>query len=313
MSRIIVLGSLNIDLVTRVDRLPRPGETLTGGDFALFEGGKGANQACAAGRLGGSVRMIGQVGSDPFAARLKGTLSAAGVDTSGIGVSDRPTGSAIIAVLPNGENVILISPGANATLSPEIALERLRAAAPYDFLLTQLETPMPTVVAAFAEAKRAGAITILDPAPVQPLPAELIPHIDFITPNQVEAPALLDETGELRTIADAQAAAAKLLDRGYRGIVLKLGALGCYLATREFAQAVPGFQVDAVDTTAAGDTFNAAFAVALAEGSPLADAAVFANAAAALSVTRPGAQNSIPARAEVEAFLRSRSSSACSP
>ena len=135
--------------------------------------------------------MIGQVGADPFADRLIKTLCAAGVDTSGIGVSDRPTGSACISVLPDGENAIVISPGANATLSPEIALERLAAAQPYRFVLGQLETPMTTIVAAFAEARRSGATTILDPAPVQLLPAELIPHLDFITPNQIEAAALL--------------------------------------------------------------------------------------------------------------------------
>src|ERR1035437_5925416 len=256
MQRIVVLGSLNIDLVLPVDRLPRPGETLTGGDLALFEGGKGANQACAVGRLGGTATMIGQVGADPFATRLVDALRAAGVDSSGIGASGRPTGSACISVLPDGENTIVISPGANATLSPEIALERLRAAAPYGFLLAQLETPMATVVAAFAEAKRSGATTILDPAPVQPLPADLIPNVDFITPNP---------SG-----------------------------------------------VAAVDPTAAGDTFNGAFAVSLAEGTGIEEAALFANAAAAISVTRPGAQNSVPARAEVEALLAARRKVACS-
>ena len=147
MERIVVLGSLNIDLVSPVERLPRPGETLVGGDLAVFEGGKGANQACAAGRLGGTVTMIGQVGADPFATRLMETLRGAGVDTSGVGVSTRPTGSACISVLPDGENAIIISPGANATLSPDIALERLRAVPSYGFLLGQLESPMATIVA----------------------------------------------------------------------------------------------------------------------------------------------------------------------
>ena len=314
MKRLVVLGSLNIDLVTPVERLPRPGETLVGGDLAVFQGGKGANQACAIGRLGGTVTMIGQVGSDAFGTSLRDSLRAAGVDTSGIGVSTRSTGSACISVLPDGENAILISPGANATLSPELALERLRLAAPYDFLLAQLETPMTTIVEAFAEARRSGATTILDPAPVQPLPAALIPNLDFVTPNQIEAAALLGDTNAcIRSFDDARAAAAALLSAGYRGVVLKLGELGCYVATAQAGGAVPGFKVVAVDTTAAGDTFNAAFAVSLAEGAAIMDAALFANAAAALSVTRPGAQSSIPARAEVESLLAARSASACSP
>ena len=314
MKRLIVVGSLNIDLVTPVERLPRPGETLVGGDLAVFEGGKGANQACAIGRLGGAVTMIGQVGDDAFGTSLRDSLRAAGVDTSGIGISTRATGSACISVLPDGENAILISPGANATLSREIALERLRLAAPYDFLLGQLETPMTTIEAAFAEARRSGATTILDPAPVQPLPGELIPNIDFITPNQIEATALLGGTKDcIRSFDDARAAADGLLSAGFRGVVLKLGELGCYVATAQVRGAVPGFKVAAVDTTGAGDTFNAAFAVSLAEGAAIMDAAVFANAAAALSVTRPGAQNSIPTRAEVESLLAARSASACSP
>jgi len=314
MKRLVVLGSLNIDLVTPVERLPRPGETLVGGDLAMFEGGKGANQAYAIGRLGGAVTMIGQVGDDAFGTSLRDSLRAAGVDTSGIGTSIRATGSACISVLPDGENAILVSPGANATLSREIALERLRSAAPYNFLLGQLETPMTSIVAAFAEARRSGATTILDPAPVQPLPAELIPNIDFITPNQIEAAALLGDAKDcIRSFDDARAAADGLLSAGYRGVVLKLGELGCYVATAQVSGGVPGFKVAAVDTTGAGDTFNAAFAVSLAQGATIMDAAVFANAAAALSVTRPGAQNSIPARAEVESLLAARSASACSP
>lgn len=314
MKRVVVLGSLNVDLVTRVERLPRPGETLAGEDLAVFEGGKGANQACAVGRLAGAVTMIGQLGTDTFGTLLKDSLRAAGVDISGIGVSTRQTGSACISVLPDGENAIIISPGANATLSPEIALERLRATAPYGFLLGQLETPMSTIVSAFAEAKRSGATTILDPAPIQALPPDLVPNVDFITPNQIEAAALLGHAnGRVRGSDEARAAADKLLKAGYRGVVLKLGELGCYVATAQVSGLVPAFPVVAVDTTAAGDTFNAAFAVSLAEGATIMDAALFANAAAALSVTRSGAQRSIPARAEVGSLLAARSASTCSP
>jgi ribokinase len=306
MKRIVVLGSLNIDLVVAVERLPLPGETLNGGDLALFEGGKGANQACAAGRLGGRVTMIGQTGADAFGARLSGALEAAGVDTSGIGAANRPTGSASIYVQPDGENAIVISPGANATLTPEMARERLRAAAPYDFLLAQLEIPLPSILAAFEEAKRAGAVTILDPAPMRPLPPELIPLIDFLTPNQSEAAALLNALWTVRDFDDAGAAAAALLRAGYRAVALKLGDLGCYIASGGVRIAIPAFPVRAVDTTGAGDAFNGAFAIALAEGASLEEAGRFANAAAAISVTRPGAQNSAPARAEVEALLAGR-------
>jgi ribokinase len=172
---------------------------------------------------------------------------------------------------------------------------------------------MTTIVAAFAEARRSGALTILDPAPVQPLPPELIPHLDFITPNQTEAAALLGHGEDgIRNFDDARAAADSLLSAGYRGVVLKLGQLGCYVATGMLSAAVPAFEVVAVDTTAAGDTFNAAFAVALAEGAPILKATRFANAAAALSVTRRGAQNSIPERAEVESLLATRSAAICS-
>ena len=313
MKRIVVIGSLNIDLVIPVERLPRPGETLAGDDLLIFEGGKGANQACAAGRLCGAVTMIGQVGADAFGTRLQATLRAAGVDTTGIGTSARSTGCASIAVLPDGENAIVISPGANASLSEDIALERLRAASPYDILLGQLETPMPTVVAAFAEAKCVGATTILDPAPIRALPPELVPAIDFITPNQIEAASLLGcPKDPPRSFDDARTAAGKLLSAGYPNVVLKLGRLGCFVATAAMAAEVPGFEVDAVDTTGAGDTFNAAFAVSLAEGATIVEAAAFANAAAALSVTRPGAQNSIPSRVEVESFLATRSATTCS-
>ena len=314
MQRIVVLGSLNIDLVVPVDRMPREGETLAGGDLSLFAGGKGANQAAAAAKLGGVVTMIGQVGADPFGARLSGDLDDAGVDTSGIGASARPTGSACIYVLPTGENAIVISPGANATLSPEIALERLAAAAPYRFLLAQLEIPVDTVVQSFTQARRAGAKAILDPAPFRPLPAELIGMADLITPNQNEAVALLGcpDGSTIRNFDEARDAAARLRDSGYRGVILKLGEMGCYVDTPEGRGAVPAFPVVASDTTAAGDTFNAALAVSLAKGVPLMDAALFANAAAAISVTRAGAQSSIPGGDEVETFLNNRRPAVCS-
>lgn len=307
---IVVIGSVNMDLVLPVARLARAGETISGGDLALFPGGKGTNQACAVGRLGGRVAMIGQVGNDAFGAKLTASLDQAGVDTSRLGISDSPTGCACIYVLPGGENSIVISAGANATVLPENALAKLDLLREGMYLLSQLEIPLVTVQAALARAKAAGATTILDPAPVRALPPELLRNVDFLTPNQSEAAALLgDPNLEIREFREAERVAERLLALGPAAAVLKLGSLGCYIAAGKVRAAVPGYEVSAVDTTAAGDVFNGAFAVALAEGKDVLGAARFANAAAAISVTRLGAQSSIPSREEVEAFLSRRNTS----
>jgi ribokinase len=302
--RIAVVGSANMDIVIAVDRLPRAGETVAGGNMALFPGGKGANQACAAGKLGAGVSFIAQVGSDPFGAALLCSLRQAGVDTDHVGASDCASGCAAIYVLPGGENSIVISPGANATLDPETALSRLEALDSAGFVLLQLEIPVETVEAVAAWAKSHGVTTILDPAPARPLSGSLLRHIDFLTPNQSEAAVLLGTPSwAICDLAAAEEAAAGLLALGPSAVVMKLGALGCLVATRDMRKHLEGFQVAAVDTTAAGDAFNAGFAVALAEGKPLLDAAVFANAVAAISVTRHGAQASLPCRDEVSRFL----------
>lgn len=300
---IVVVGSLNVDLVARAERLPRRGETIPGGDLALFPGGKGANQAHAAARLGGRVRIIGQVGCDAFAEILLRSLHDGNVDTAGIGVADRPTGTALITVLPDGENAILVSAGANATLTPDLAVARLLDLKRNSLVLLQLEVPVETVEACVALANSAGAVTILDPAPVRPLPGNLLRQVSFLTPNQAEAAALLGDDKEVGTFEQARLAARRLLELGPRAVVLKLGPLGCLVADANGSEEVAGFPVKAVDTTAAGDTFNAAFAVGLAEGLAARAAARFANAAAALSVTRAGAQASAPSREEVEAFV----------
>lgn len=303
--KIFVVGSLNIDLVTRMERLPREGETVAGSDLTLFPGGKGANQACAAGMLGGRSAMVGQVGTDPFGGHLLASLQDAGVDTSGVGRSARATGAACISVLPGGENAIVISPGANATLTPDVALPRLAALEAGDLLLAQLEVPLETVAAVLAYAAERGAVTILDPAPARPLPRALLRNVAYLTPNQSEAALLLGKPAmAIDGFADALEAARGLLELGPAAAVVKLGRLGCFIAAGGFRGGVEGFAVEAVDTTAAGDTFNGAFAVGLAEGMTVADAAGFANAAAALSVTRPGAQSSIPRRDEVVAFRK---------
>lgn len=301
---IVVIGSLNADLVQNVDRLPRPGETIVGGALETFSGGKGANQAYAVGRMGGHVSMIGQVGSDGLASFLLESLQAAGVNTELVGVSDRSTGAAVILVLPDGENLIVISPGANASTTPELATEKLNILKKGSFLLAQLEIPIESVEASLAVAKARGATTILDPAPARPLTSELLCQVDFLTPNETETMTLLGESDlSMDDEAAVNLAAGRLLALGPKAVVLKLGSRGCVIATAEDRHKVPGFKVKAVDTTAAGDVFNGAFATALAEGQTAPQAARFANAAAALSVTQPGAQNSVPSRQEVDQFL----------
>lgn len=305
-SRIVVVGSVNMDLVIPVDRLSRAGESLAGGDVAFFPGGKGANQACAAAQLGGAVSFIGQVGRDPFGATLVASLRQAGVGTDHVGADDHASGCAFIYVLPSGENSIVVSLGANSTLTPERALARLEALDSVDFVLLQLEMPFETVDAVLTWARSRGATTILDPAPARPLPSPLLGKVDFLTPNQSEAAVLLGRPSwEIRDFEDADLAATGLLALGSSAVIMKLGALGCLAATDGSRTRLHGFRVTAIDTTAAGDAFNGALAVALAEGMPLAEAATFANAAGAVSVTRRGAQTSLPSRPDVVRLLDS--------
>lgn len=311
MSAIVaVVGSLNMDFVVTVPRLPAPGQTVLGRNFQMIPGGKGANQACAAGKLGaGSVRtrMAGRVGYDLFADHLKASLAAAGVDVSAVHATrSQPTGVALIWVEESGQNAIVVAPGANHALPPS-DVEALRPTFRGARLaLFQLETPLATVAAALELAQEEGARTILDPAPAQPLSREVLAQVDILTPNESEACLLLGRTPERLALAQAPEIAAELLALGPGAVVLKLGELGCYYADGRRQFASPGFPVEATDTTAAGDTFNGALAVALAEERPLEQALAFANAAAALSVTRLGAQASIPTRAEVDEFLAAR-------
>lgn len=300
---ILVIGSLNADLVQNVAKLPRAGETLRGGGVRTFAGGKGGNQAVAAARMGGRVSMIAQVGRDSFAEALLESLRTAGVDTEQVGFVDLSSGTAIIFVLPNGENSIIISPGANATLSHEDIASRLGMLRPASIVLCQLEIPLETVEAALKLAKQKQAITLLDPAPAHPDCRRLLPYVDFLTPNETEALELLGRDQPIENADDAKQVAHDLRQLGAASVILKLGALGCYVDHKDGSGLVSGLEVDAVDTTAAGDTFNGAFACALGEGRTVMEAARFANAAAALSVTCSGAQSSIPAREEVDEFL----------
>jgi ribokinase len=307
---IIVVGSLNMDFVVSVKRLPSPGETVLGTDFTMVPGGKGANQAVAAGKLASSsahVRMIGRVGKDLFADHLKASLAAAGVDVSGVtAAKSQPTGCALISVDEHGQNSIVVASGANFELAAadvEAMRKWFRGASVAMF---QLENPLPTIAAALALARQEGVTTILDPAPAQKLPTGFLSFVDILTPNENEALKLLGRPGDSVTIAEAPEIAASLLELGPRTVILKLGPEGCFIKHPDWEEHVPGFPVKPLDTTAAGDTFNAGLAVALAQGAPLSRAAVFANAAAAISVTRAGAQPSAPARQEVDAFLEQK-------
>ena len=307
MTTIVVVGSLNMDFVVAVDRLPAPGETVLGRDFQMIPGGKGANQACAAARVGGdsiAVRMVGRVGYDVFADHLKASLSAAGVDVSAVHATRaHPTGVALISVERAGQNSIVVASGANHALAAS-EIESMRSVfRGASFVLFQLESPLDTVAAALQLAREEGARTILDPAPAQPLSAELLANVDILTPNETEASILLNLPPARISSSSAPAVARSLLERGPRSVVLKLGDCGCFYSDSSTELLSPGFPVAACDTTAAGDVFNAALAVALAEERPLPEALRFANAAAAISVTRMGAQASVPTRPEVEAFL----------
>ncbi|MEP7364124.1 MAG: ribokinase [Acidobacteriota bacterium] len=309
---ILVAGSLNMDFVARVGVLPAAGQTLTGLSFDLIPGGKGANQACAAGKLAGpatAVRMAGCVGTDSFAEDLCHSLALAGVEVGAVQrVAGATTGAAMINVDAAGQNTIVVIPGANQRFEAthaEALRGTLRESA---WVLLQLETPLGTVEAILQAARQEGTQSMLDPAPAQTLTRELLSLVDVLTPNESEACILLGRPLSRVGLAEAPAMARALLALGPRAVVLKLGEAGCYYSGPEGEHVAPAFTVRAVDSTAAGDTFNAALAVALTERLPVPAGLRFANAAAALSVTRPGAQTSAPSREETEAFLSARPS-----
>jgi ribokinase len=300
---IVIIGSSNTDFVIRVSRIPRAGETLLGGEFMTAAGGKGANQAVGAARSGGKVALIARVGRDAFGDRAIAGLRQDGVNVSCV-FRDKlaASGAALIFVARDGENSIAVAGGANAQLSPADVKKAAGAIRSAALLVAQLETPLATVSAAVLVAAKAGVPVILNPAPARPLPDRLLKLISILTPNETEAELL---TGiKVTDDAAASAACAKLRARGVRTVILTLGARGAYLADVSGQFLVPGFKVKAVDSTAAGDIFNGALSVALAERKSLRDAVRFANAAAALSVTKRGAQPSAPTRVQIERFLR---------
>ena len=305
MSPLLVVGSINLDLVSTVDRMPAPGETLLGHDFATIPGGKGANQAVAAARLGAQVRMIGRVGTDSFGELLRNSLIAEAIDTTCVVTVHGSSGVAAITVAADGSNSIIVTPGANATLRPTDLITARSTIKGASIVLAQLETPLDTVVALAEFCEQESIPLILDPAPAQPLPADLLRRVTWLTPNESETRALLGQTAALKE----EEAAEQLLKLGPRNVILKLGARGVYLVGADVAQPihVPAPDLRAVDTTAAGDCFNGAFAVALSEGRSPVEAARFACAAAALSTTVAGAQPSMPKRETVQKLLSERS------
>ena len=306
MKNILVVGSSNTDMIVRVPRIPGPGETILGGTFAMAAGGKGANQAVAAARAGGRVTLVARVGDDIFGERALANFEADGLDTRFIvRTPGTSTGVALINVDGRGENSISVASGANALLSVEDVIRAGGAFAAADIVLLQLESPPGTVEAAVRKAGERGVPVVFNPAPACPLDDRLLRGVAILTPNEHEAGILsgIAVTAE----GGAREAAARLRALGPAAVVITLGERGVYASAPGFEGPVPGFKVDPVDTTAAGDVFNGALAVALAEKVAFADALRFAQAAAAISVTRPGAQPSAPTRTEIDAFLSDRS------
>jgi ribokinase len=301
---IIVVGSINIDLVATANRVPAVGETLIGNDFHTFFGGKGANQAVAAARLGANVHMIGKVGDDAFGRQLRDALAEDGVNVEAVDVVEGSSGVALIVTGAKGENIIVVVPGANGKLLPSDLDRHRDKLASASVVLTQMEIPMRTLEHLGELCKQLDVPLILDPAPAAPLSGAFFKSIQWITPNESETRTLLglpygDEDENYRV-----AAARRLLSLG-PNVILKLGSEGAYLATHEgVLEHIPSFQVSAVDSTAAGDAFNGAFAVALSEKLVLREGLQFAAAVAAISVTRRGAQPSMPRRSEVVDLLR---------
>jgi len=297
-ARIVVLGSFNADLVSYMSRMPKRGETITGDRFVTGPGGKGSNQAVAAARLGAQVSFVARVGQDSLAEIGLKLWRAEGIDTSFISRDpDASTGVASIFVDHEGHNVIVVTLGANDALKPMHVDDAEEAIAGADVLLTQLESPLPTVAHALQMARRHGVRTILNPAPAQPLDSSVLQYVDILTPNEHELSIVtgVEDTGE---------ASKRVFEHGVGALIVTVGVRGANWYTPDGANdLVPAYSVSTVDTVGAGDAFNGALAVALAEGKELPQAVAFANAAAAVSVTRPGAAASMGHRSEVEALI----------
>ncbi len=300
---LVVLGSLNVDHVVRVAEFPRPGETVVGHGYKIGPGGKGSNQALAAVRAGADTAFVACVGDDDFGKQMIGFFKSEGIDTRAMmPMADICTGVALIFVAQSGENSIAVSAEANALLTPKKIEPHLDLIRQAEILLMQLESPLETVEMAAEAAGMAGVRVVLNPAPARPLPDSLLSRVDLITPNQTETELL---TGVAVNGRDGAAKASAILhDKGIETVVITLGEQGAYVSRNNAGSLIPGFKVDPVDTTAAGDTFNGALAAGLLEGRDLEQAVRFAHACAAISITGLGSQTSIPTRAQAMAFLK---------
>ncbi len=298
MNRILVIGSSNTDMVIKTDKIPAPGETILGGTFLMNPGGKGANQAVSAARLGGQVTFITKRGNDLFGNQTLGFLMREGIHCQYVVKDlDHPSGVALIIVDSSGENSIVVAPGSNGYLLQDDIPEKVFDGKKYTILLLQLEIPVTTVEYAAIKAAENGIRVILNPAPAQPLSEALLRNIWLLTPNETEAETLTGIT--INNMPTCEKAASVLSDRGVKNVIITLGENGSYIKSDSFSGFVPGIKVKAVDTTAAGDVFNGALAVALSEGQGMKEAVNFANKAASISVTKMGAQASAPYRNEL--------------
>jgi ribokinase len=301
---IVVVGSINMDLVARAERIPLPGETVHGSSLQMHPGGKGANQAVAAARLEYPVLMISSLGSDTFGEKLRAQLVQSGVDTSRVRTCEGPSGVALIAVALNGENAIVVTPGANALVSPSDIDENTETIREAGVVLAQLEIPFETVQHLGQLCTRLNVPLILDPAPARALTAELLEQVSWLTPNETEITQCIPEAKDVSRSQDAFEIVEALAKRVRRGVVLKMGSRGAYVATKDgVRQQIDAFRVTVIDTTGAGDAFNGAFAVGLISGKSPLESAQFAVAASAVSVTRAGAQPSMPTMEEVNLLL----------
>lgn len=300
---ILVVGSANMDMVVKTRRFPGPGETVFGGGFGMFPGGKGANQAVCCAKLGGKVKFLGKMGKDVLGERLARSMEKDGVCLERLKIDPKKsTGIALITVDGDGQNEIVVVSGSNMELLPADVARETSAFGDIGVVLLQLEIPLATVEQTVRMARERGVTVILNPAPARRLPAALVRRIDYMTPNETE----LEQLTGVRCSGngDIHSAASTLLRAGVRNVVVTLGAKGCLLVNAERKKFFPSYRVKAVDTTAAGDAFNGALAYSLADGNAPETAIPFANAVAAFSVTRMGAQCSMPTRREIRDFLR---------
>lgn len=300
MKRICVIGSLNMDLVVKVDNMPKAGQTLIGSNFKEVPGGKGANQAVAMARLNGNVSMIGKVGNDGFGQTLINALKNDKVCTNYINVENGPTGVALITVDKNAENCIVVAPGANFNLTPNDIDENIEAIKNSDIVVVQLETPLDTIKYTLKKAKELGKYTILNPAPAVVLEDELIENVDLLTPNETELEIISGV--QINCEEDIQLAAKKMIQKGVKELIVTLGSKGSLYINKEKSMFKKAYKVEAIDTTAAGDSYTGALSVAFANNKNIEEAMDFASKVGALSVMKEGAQSSLPTLKDVENF-----------